>query len=140
MAINNKQFKSLVPFDNGICEVNAGYQSIRLEVPLFIATYVLLSAKKVLTSFLYDFLLKFIPMRSLNLAFSDTDSCYMMFNAPSVIEAVSSDKKEEFLARLQNHCSTTGKQRHPRAVLPRTCCKECALVDSKCPGLWKVRI
>ena len=140
IAVNSKQFKSLVPFDDGISEVTAAYKKIRIDVPNYIACYILQSAKKVLISFVYDFLLKFIARKSFALNLCDTDSIYLMINKPSLEEAVMPEKKDEFLDRLDNYCSGKGKQRHPEAVLPRRCCVECAIVDSKYPGLWKVRL
>ena len=138
IAVNSRQFKSLVTFENGISEINAAYKRIRLEIPVFIATYILSSAKKILISFMYDFVLQFVPLNKVALSHCDTDSCYCLFANESLAETVKPEKKDEFYARLVNHCSAQGKERHPEAFLPRTCCKECELVDSKYPGLWKL--
>ena len=138
IAINSKHFKSLVPFGNGISEINAGYKSLRIDVPIYISCYILSSAKKILTSFMYDFLLYFIPYKKVAVSYCDTDSLYTLLAEPSLIQCVKQDLKEEFLDRIENCCSHKGKQRHPNAVLPRTCCKDCNIVDNKYPGLWKV--
>ena len=138
IAINSQQFRSLVPYENGICEINAAYRSIKIEVPNYVANYVLQTAKKILTSFMYDFILRFIPVPRVALCLTDTDSCYCMFNTNTVQEAVREEMKEDFISLMENHCSKKGKHRHPDAVLPRTCCSDCALVDAKYPGLWKV--
>ena len=36
LAVNSKQFKSMTVLDNDVCEVNAAYKSIRLEVRCFV--------------------------------------------------------------------------------------------------------
>ena len=87
---------------------------------------------------MYDFILRFVPINKVQLCLCDTDSCYTLLNSKDLPSAVKEDMKEEFMSMLQNHCSVKGKQRHPKAYLPRTCCDECHLVDTKYPGLWKV--
>ena len=109
-----------------------------LQVPIYVATYILSSAKKILISFMYDFLLRYIPFHKVNLLLTDTDSCYAAFSEESLEACVKPELRREFDDRLQNHCSAKGKTRHPEAFLPRTCCSECNLVDCKYPGLWKV--
>ena len=139
IAVNSKQFKSLVVFDNEVCEVNAAYKRIRLEVPNYVATYILCSAKKILISFIYDFLLYFVPWNKVALSHCDTDSAYTLLAYESLDQAVVPHLKREYMSRLEDHCSVLGKERHPQAFLPRTCCAECNLVDCKYPGLWKVK-
>ena len=68
----------------------------------------------------------------------DTDSAYTLLADENLEKAVVPEKKAEFNSRLKDHCSSEGKERHPQAFLPRTCCDECNLVDNKYPGLWKV--
>ena len=134
LAVNSKLFKSYKNFDGGVSEICSAYGRIKLQVPNYIATHVLLSAKKCLLSFVYDFLLSYISIEKFAICLTDTDSVYCMFAGTSLEDSVDADKRQEFEHIRRDFC---GIQRHPKSVLARNCCSNCELADNKTPLYWK---
>ena len=133
--VNSNRFKSLSVIDDELFEIESGYASIEMNLPIYLGFEILQNAKIRILSFYYDFLLKFIHPSDMNCILSDTDSVYIALSTNSMKEAVMPHKKEEFQRHLTGYC---GEQRHPDPYLCRECCDEHAFQDGKFPNLFKV--
>ena len=134
-AVNDSRFKCLRPMADHVYEVECGYRRIELDVPVYVATNILMEAKMALISYCYDFLMYFVKVEHFNIAFLDTDSLYCGWNQATLEDSVKSERMEEFNHRIYGYC---GPARHPLAVLPRKCCASHFQEDQKWPLLWKL--
>ena len=133
--VNANRFKSLSVIDDELFEVESGYSTIEMNLPIYLGFEILQNAKIRILSFYYDFLLKFIHPSDMNCVLSDTDSVYIALTTNSIKDAVMTHKKEEFQRHLTGYC---GEHRHPDPFLCRECCDEHAFQDAKFPNLFKV--
>ena len=123
LAVNSKRFKSLKVYDDGMAEICSGHHRIKLETPNYIATWILLSAKKTLLSFVYDFLLSYMSIHKFAVCLTDTDSVYCMFAGKSLEDTVDEEHRERFEHLRRDYCGVQGG--HPDSYLPRVCCHDC---------------
>ena len=133
--VNANRFKSLSVIDDELFEIESGYSTIEMNLPIYLGFEILQNAKIRILSFYYDFLLKFIHSSDINCVLSDTDSIYISLTSPTLKDAVMPHKKADFQQHLTGYC---GEQRHPDPYLCRECCDEHSFQDGKFPNLFKV--
>jgi len=135
MQINQPRFKSLDQIDTDLFEINSGYRTLKMNLPVYIGFEILQNAKIRMLDFVYTFLARYIITSSLNVLLTDTDSLYVSLAEPRIEDIVKPSMRKEFDKQLNGYC---GLQTPPHPYLCRTCCAEHNFIDSKTPNLFKV--
>lgn len=137
MAINKSNFRDCCELGNDIYEVSTAYKSITVDVPIHIGLFCLQMSKLRMIMFYYNCLDKYLPRRSFALAQMDTDSQYFGLSSCSLLTAVKSQYKQEFITKLYKQCGVKNFVADSETWFPRLCCKSDMLRDSREPSLFK---
>ncbi len=131
---NSSKFKSKKRLaDTDIHEVVMGHKVIAMDLPIQIGVTILMEAKLHMLNWYYSFLRVFIDQRYFSSILTDTDSWYGCFAGETLEDCVRPELKEEFDRRIYDCCGNRDEQ----AFLPRKCCLNDKMEDSKFPGLFK---
>ena len=134
LEINSNLFKSLNPLGDDYYEIELGYQSIEMSLPIYIGIQILALAKRRLLEFQYDFVDKYIDRIDRSPIITDTDSIYYSFSNASLLESIKPEFKNVVLKQIYQRCGN----RDPNAFLCRKCCSNCTFLDEKYPLLFKL--
>ena len=97
-AVADAYFLKLCPVDKDeTCfEVVFRKRSVLCDLPIQIGFFVYGYAKLKLLQFYYEFLDRYIPMKSFEMVQCDTESCYFALSEPSLRQAVKPELLDEF--------------------------------------------
>ena len=136
LLVNDPKFKSLTKIgDSDLYEIESAPSRTRVDVPIQVGLMILMSAKRKLLEFYYNFLYKYIHPSDFTVMQIDTDSFYLSFSKASLLESVREEQQDVVRNQIYNNCAL---ERDPDAFLCRDCCPEHRLCDSKFPGLLKL--
>lgn len=100
--VNDKRFYSLTELGEHTAEVQSTRPVTKLNVPVQIGFMCLDYSKKLLLSFYYSFIVRYLQPDSYCLIEADTDSVYMGIAAGNIHQIVKPDMKEEYVADYEN--------------------------------------
>jgi predicted NAD-dependent protein-ADP-ribosyltransferase YbiA (DUF1768 family) len=136
LEVNDTRFKTLTKLgDSNLYEVESAPARTRIDVPIQVGLMILMSAKRKLLDFYYNFLYKNLEKLSFTIMQIDTDSYYLAFSEETLLASVKPECREEVRSQIYGYCKN---ERHPDAFLCRDCCPEHRLCDGKFPGLLKL--
>ena len=138
-AVNEPQFRKLTCLneEEQFYEVVFAKDSIKLDVPIQIAVFILNLAKLRMLQFHYDWLDRLVSRDDYMLLEMDTDSSYMALSEPTFEEAVRPEMKEVYLKALRDITKCKENGPHPLQYMMRFCCPKHQLWDKRQPGCFK---
>ena len=134
-CVNSPLFKELNVLGEDLYELQEGYKSLSMTIPIYLGYQILQLAKLRMLEFAYDFMLKYIERPLFQYLYCDTDSLYFSFSRESLDECVKPHMREEYDYQMSQCCCA---DRFPTAFLSRTCCPFHKFEDDKEPGLLKI--
>ena len=144
--INDKRFYGLSEITDNIIEVETIKSRVKFDAPVQIGFFVLEYGKKLLISFYYDFLVKFLAFDSFCLIQCDTDSLYMSLSDESFFLCVKKELRGEFISVYDKWMSRDYCDFHKHDFFvtvfagllwePKECCKIAAKYHLRQPGLF----
>ena len=122
--LNNPRYRKLTTIDDDNYEVESSKKTIRKNIPIQVAFFILDYSKLHMLRFYYEFMDKFVKREDFGYAQMDTDSAYMSFSGPNLESVVIPEKREEFYESYH-------------LWFPSECCDFCRSkwVYSKCNNL-----
>ena len=113
--------------------------SIKLDIPIHLALFVLNLAKKRLLEFHYECIDRYLDRTDYQLLEMDTDSSYLALSKHSLEELVKPELADEYKEsrRGKSVCTDTPLPPHP-IFFQRECCKKHEAWDKRTPGLFKI--
>lgn len=134
-CVNSALFKELNVLGEDLYEVQEGYKSLAMTIPIYLGYQILQLAKLRMLEFAYDFMLKYVERPLFQYLYCDTDSLYFSFSRESLDECVKPSMRDEYEYQISHCCHL---KRFPSAFLSRTCCSSHKFEDDKEPGLLKI--
>ena len=134
-CVNSPLFMDLNLLGEELYELQEGYRTLTMSIPIYLGFQILQLAKLRMLEFAYDFMSKYVERPLYQYLYCDTDSLYFSLSKDSLEECVKCDMREEYEMQMTQYC---GEARFPNAFLSRTCCPHHTFEDDKEPGLLKI--
>ncbi len=139
--LNDPRFRKMQELSEGLYEVVMAPKSIRMDIPIQIGIQILGVAKRIMLSFVYDFLDVLVARCHLRILATDTDSVICSLAATTIDDVIKEESKEWYHKQLYGcHDIATEQISHLTNVgyFGRKCCVAHERADSKFPLYFKV--
>ena len=136
-VINDEKFRRLTYLGQENYEISMAPRRIVQDTCCPIGIFVLSRAKKIMLTFLYTFLYKFISPKVCSVSYHDTDSYYLSCSFPTLADAVRAEKKAEFNKMVYGRCGEKQSFEDVTFFFPRKCCNSCQTKDLLTPFVFK---
>lgn len=132
--LNSPYFKKMQQLSDNFYEVEVRPKSVLMDTPTQLGAQVLSCAKRVMLSFVYDYIDRIASRKCLRVLGTDTDSVIVAISAATIDDIIKPESREWYEKQLFGNHETPQEDVYPLrnvGFFPRRCCNEHRLVEKK---------